>query len=503
MGFTLLTLFRAPKVNPINHKARSIPVLNPFDKYGRAFFFSWFGFFIAFWGWYSFSPLMTITIKKELHLSTDEISNGNILALSSTLIARALAGPACDRWGPRKVFACLLLAGSIPTAMAGLVKSAAGLSTLRFFVGILGAVFVPCQVWTTGFYDKNVVGSANALAGGWGNSGGGITYFLMPLIFDSLVHHNHLTHYKAWRVAFIVPYILITATAIGQLTLCQDTPTGKWSDRHLAVPGTSAIVDDPGSDADKVTNSRESPTVSDEKLKIREQPTPDEETGIGEMETITNARAEIIKAPTFREALPVIFSLQTLTLTMAYFCSFGGELALNSVLGAYYLKNFPKLGQTLSGRWASMYGLLNVITRPAGGFVGDIIYKYTKSLWLKKMWIHFVGISTGIMLIAIGIKDPHHQPTMFGLIAGMAFFHEAGNGANFALVPHVHPHANGILSGLTGAAGNLGGVIFAIIFRYHGKNYARAILICGCLHIAMNLAVIWIRPIPKGQIGGR
>jgi NNP family nitrate/nitrite transporter-like MFS transporter len=51
MDFNLLTLFSAPKVNPINHKARSIPVFNPIDKYGRAFFFSWFSFFIAFWGW--------------------------------------------------------------------------------------------------------------------------------------------------------------------------------------------------------------------------------------------------------------------------------------------------------------------------------------------------------------------------------------------------------------------------------------------------------------------
>jgi NNP family nitrate/nitrite transporter-like MFS transporter len=39
-------------------------------------------------------------------------------------------------------------------------------------------------------------------------------------------------------------------------------------------------------------------------------------------------------------------------------------------------------------------------------------------------------------------------------------------GANFALVPHVHPHANGIVSGLVGASGNFGGVIFAIIFRF-------------------------------------
>jgi MFS transporter, NNP family, nitrate/nitrite transporter len=69
----------------------------------------------------------------------------------------------------------VLLAGAIPTAMAGLVVNPNGLIALRFFVGILGASFVPCQVWTTAFFDKNVVGTANALAAGWGNAGGGIT----------------------------------------------------------------------------------------------------------------------------------------------------------------------------------------------------------------------------------------------------------------------------------------------------------------------------------------
>lgn len=73
------------------------------------------------------------------------------------------------------VFIGVLLCGAIPTAMAGLVTNPGGLIALRFFVGILGASFVPCQVWTTGFFDKNVVGTANALAAGWGNAGGGIT----------------------------------------------------------------------------------------------------------------------------------------------------------------------------------------------------------------------------------------------------------------------------------------------------------------------------------------
>ncbi|CRK20899.1 hypothetical protein BN1708_017833, partial [Verticillium longisporum] len=71
-------------------------------------------------------------------------------------------------------------------------------------------------------------------------------------------------------------------------------------------------------------------------------------------------------------------------------------------------------------------------------------------------------------------------------------FHEAGNGANFALVPHVHPHANGIVSGLTGAGGNLGGIIFAIIFRFmdNGTNYAKGFWVIGCMHIGLNERVI-------------
>lgn len=60
----------------------------------------------------------------------------------------------------------------------------------------------------------------------------------------------------------------------------------------------------------------------------------------------------------------------------------------------------------------------------------------------------------------------------------------------------------GIISGITGASGNLGGIIFAIIFRYNGKQYGKVFWIIGVMTMAINLAVSWIRPIPKGQIGG-
>lgn len=202
--FQLSLLWEEPEVNPINKKARSIPLLNPLCGHGRVFFFSWFGFLIAFWSWYAFPPLLKDVIAKDLDLSQNQIATSNIIALLATLLVRLVAGTACDAFGARWIFAGCLLIGAIPTFLAGTVFSFSQLCALRFFVGILGGSFVPCQVWTTGFFDKNVVGTANSLTAGFGNAGGGITYFAMPAIYNSLVSDGLPTH-KAWRVAFVVP----------------------------------------------------------------------------------------------------------------------------------------------------------------------------------------------------------------------------------------------------------------------------------------------------------
>lgn len=148
--------------------------------HGRVFFFAWLGFLVAFLSWYAFPPLTPITLKSDLKLTNNDIANGNVVALTGTLFVRVIIGPLCDRFGPRKCMAGCLILGAIPSALPGTVSNAGGLIAIRFFVGILGATFVPCQVWCTGFFDKNCVGRANALAAGWGNAGGGITYFVMP-----------------------------------------------------------------------------------------------------------------------------------------------------------------------------------------------------------------------------------------------------------------------------------------------------------------------------------
>ncbi|KAJ4302460.1 hypothetical protein N0V88_002604 [Collariella sp. IMI 366227] len=500
MGFKATDLWRAPVLNPVNKKARSVPILNPANRHGRVFFFSWLGFMLAFWAWYTFPPLLTVTIKKDLKLTSEQVANSNIISLVATLAVRFIAGPLCDQYGPRKVFSLILL-------------NATGLYIIRLFIGILGGSFVPCQVWCTGWFDKNVVGTANALAGGWGNAGGGITYFIMPAVYDSLVHRWGHTPREAWRLTFIVPLVCLIVCGLGLLLLCEDTPTGKWNDRHLNVQHnleSHGIVTVPGTvverDPTPSSNSGNTSDVEKGSALPKALRTSANEAPLTLTEAFETAQGEVIMKPSLRESMNVILSLNALFHVATYACSFGGELAINSILSSYYLKNFPSLGQTNASNYAAVFGFLNFVTRPLGGVVADVVYNsFGRSLWLKKAWIHVCGLATGVLLIVIGVLDPHQLGMMVGLVVLMAVFHEAGNGANFALLPHVYPYANGVLSGLTGAGGNLGGVAFAIIFRFmdNGTNYAKAFWVIGVIHIVLNLAVCWIPPIPKNQVGGR
>lgn len=361
------------------------------------------------------------------------------------------------------------------------------------------------------------------MTAGLGNAGGGITYFVMPAIFDSLVAHQDLTPHVAWRVSFIVPFILIVTIAIGMLALCDDCATGNWSQRHeavqdnlkrrgLASPSTPSSIQEKTGGVVAGTEPAAASTPSDGAVVVTQEAAlaaqiKDEvmcnEAELSDQELLDVANGEVIQDPTLGMGLRVIASPQTIVLAAVYMCSFGAELAINSILGAYYFQNFKALGQTGTGRWAAMFGLLNVVFRPLGGLVSDVLYRATGGrAWTKKIWLNALGVVTGAFQIAIGLTDPHSQSTMFGLIAGMAFFLEAGNGACFSLVPHVHPAANGIISGIAGAAGNFGGIIFAIIFRYQGTDYGKTFWVIGVITIAVNLLSSWVKPLPSGQIGG-
>ena len=103
----------------------------------RAFHYAWISFLLAFIGWLSVPPLMS-SIRSSLDISIADIHSSHVTSVSSTIFFRILAGIVCECIGPRRTLAAILLVGSIPVMLAGLVRNGAELIAVRFFSGILG-----------------------------------------------------------------------------------------------------------------------------------------------------------------------------------------------------------------------------------------------------------------------------------------------------------------------------------------------------------------------------
>jgi NNP family nitrate/nitrite transporter-like MFS transporter len=152
----------------------------------RTFHITWLTFFMCFFGWFGLAPLMP-TIREDLGLTKGQVGNIIIASVSATIFARLFIGRLCDTWGPRKTYTALLVLGSIPVFLVGLSHSYTTFLLFRLAIGVIGASFVITQYHTSVMFAPNIKGTANAVAGGWGNLGGGITNMVMPVIFAAIV----------------------------------------------------------------------------------------------------------------------------------------------------------------------------------------------------------------------------------------------------------------------------------------------------------------------------
>lgn len=194
----------------------------------KTFHTTWLAFFVCFFGWFGLAPLMP-TIREDLHLDKSQVGTLIIVSVSSTIIARLIIGRLCDSWGPRKTYTALLLLGSLPVFLVGLAKDYTTFLLFRAAIGIIGASFVITQFHTSMMFAKNIKGTANAVAGGWGNLGGGITNMLMPVIFAAIVGIG-FTKGEAWRYAMIVPGAMMLIAAFLYWRFTRDTPQGNYDE---------------------------------------------------------------------------------------------------------------------------------------------------------------------------------------------------------------------------------------------------------------------------------
>ncbi|GAA5846592.1 hypothetical protein JCM5353_008714 [Sporobolomyces roseus] len=496
-----------PSLDSTTYKALQLPIINPFNQHGRIFFFAWLSFLLSFLSWYAMPPLLNVTIKRDMNLTDGEIANSNIIAGVASLLVRLVAGPLCDRFGPRYVLVGTLWLSAIPCGLAGTAMNVTGLYFVRFFMGIAGAAFVPCQCLMAAWFDKRVIGTASAFAAGWGDSGVGVTFFVMPAIFNAfLTNHNHVER-VAWRLSFVVPCILLLACGIAVLLLNDDTPTGSWADRNRNTSnirrGSGALSSIRTANSSLTVFGPPQPGMGSKHLKSMPS-SADLEKGAsaivrrGSEATMLDDEPAAPQPPSsFKAGLKDLAERRTFMLAAAYFSTFGTVLTVNSILVSWYITKFG-WDQTKSGNWSAMFGLLNVVARPFGGIMADVFYRRLderRGLLAKKFWMSGICILGGVLALLTGLLNPTSPPSFIALISVLAFVVEAGNGACYALVPHVNPHIAGLVGGIVGASGNLGGIVYSSVSRY--SSAPQTVWIIGIFGIVIGSIISFINPSPS------
>jgi MFS transporter, NNP family, nitrate/nitrite transporter len=391
-----------------------LPKLNIFSLKGvqmKTFHITWFTFFCCFFAWFGMAPLMKIA-KEQLHLSKDQIGNIQIASVSATIIARLLIGRLVDKYGPRIVYTCLLILCAVPVLLIGTSNTYTSFLLFRLAIGVIGASFVITQFHTSVMFASNIKGTANATAGGFGNAGGGAANFFMPMIASGFTALGFCSKEDSWRLAMIVPGILLLFCAYLYYRYTKDAPQGNYKETGYKVD---------------------------------------------------------TKKNTF---LIAIKDYRTWILTIAYAACFGVEITVDNFAPLFFTDTFGA-SLAMAGICAGIFGWINIFARPMGGIVADKIGKVW-GFDGKSMLLAVLLLLEGIGLIWFAksgnIGMAIFMMFFFGLSLKMA------NGATYSLVPFVSPVAVGSVAGIVGAGGNIGAMLIAFMFKAKAVHVAKTVV---------------------------
>jgi len=398
----------------------------------RSFHMAWFSFFVAFFLWFAISPLLK-EIKDSLGLTNEQVWTSNTFSSLGTIFYRLIVGPLCDQYGSRIVMSLSLVLTALPVMATGLVHNATELYIVRLLSGIGGSTFVTCQYWTSSIFVREIAGTANSIASGWGNLGGGVAQVFMGSILFPLfkLMYGEENSSLAWRSIFVVPASFAILTAVFVMKYSDDTPKGNFRKlNHLGML--------------KETNIRTS----------------------------------------FRRAAS---SINTWILFAQYACCFGVEVTMTTG-AAYYFSDVFGQSTESAAALASIFGWLNLFARGLGGFISDIMnVKY--GMRGRLIWQVISLILEGILIICFG-----YSRTLGGAICSMIFFSlfvQTSEGSTYSIVPYVCPRATGSVAGIVGAGGNVGGVLFLYLITLLGE-YKQAFLYMGVAVICSSVLTLFI-----------
>jgi MFS transporter, NNP family, nitrate/nitrite transporter len=411
----------------MDHRATRLQLLDLTTIPMRAFHLTWTAFFVCFFAWFAVAPLMP-AIRADLGLTPAQIANINIAAVCVTILVRLVIGPLCDRYGPRLTYTWLLALGALPVIAIALAQSYESFLFWRLCIGAIGASFVVTQFHTSVMFAPNVIGTANATAAGWGNAGGGATQAIMPLLLAAIVSFG-VERALGWRIALIVPGVLMIGMAVVYYRYAKDTPSGTLHDASARQPGK------------------------------------------GWSTFVAAAR-----------------DYRVWMLFVAYGACFGVELTIHNLAAIYYVDRFG-LSITTAGLYVGCFGLLALFARALGGVVSDR-FAHHRGLDGRVAVLFAFILAEGIGLLVFSRMTAPLQAVTAMLVFGL-FTHMAC-GATYSLVPFVNRKALGGVAGIVGAGGNVGAVAAGFLVKGSG-SIQLALFILGIIVVLCAASTLAVR----------
>jgi NNP family nitrate/nitrite transporter-like MFS transporter len=404
----------------------------------RAFHMAWMAFFLCFFAWFGIAPLMPV-VRDELSLTKDQIGWCVIASVSITIIARLVIGWLCDRVGPRLSYSALLVVGSLPVMAIGFSHDFTSFLIFRLLIGVIGASFVVTQVHTSIMFAPNCVGTANGAAAGWGNLGGGVTQFVMPLVYGVLMTGVGLSSALSWRMAMFFAGAICFLMGIAYYLLTQDTPTGSFAELRRKKKASAAA----GS-------------------------------GGGFLAACADPR--------------------TWVLFLVYGACFGVELTIDNIAVLYFTDHFG-LGLIAAGWCAGLFGAMNVFARALGGLVSDRVSKKW-GLQARMFWLFAVLLGEGLLLIVFANSGSLWMA--IPLLMGFGLFVKMSNGATYAVVPFLNRGGLGAVSGIVGAGGNAGAVAAGFLLK-NALDWSASLQWLGICVVGISTLALTVRLAERAQ----
>lgn len=436
----------------------------------RILHLTWFAFFLTFVVWFNFAPFST-AVQQEFGLASGQVRTIAICNVALTVPARVVIGMLLDRFGPKLTFSVLLVYAAIPCLAFGLAQNFAQLVASRLAMSILGAGFVIGIRMNSEWFPPREVGFAEGVYAGWGNSGSAASAFILPWIAAWLTFGSG--ELLNWRYAVILTGILVAVYGVIYYFSVEDTPPGRKYQRpqrhgglevttkkdfwllmimNIPLVGVLALL------AWRLTN-----------VGFMDQ------TGLiicavvllalylYQVYRCWDVNKDLMKGHNHYPPEDRYQFNQVVLLELTYIVGFGSELAVISMLPAFYETTFT-LDKQAAGMIASTYAFMNLVSRPGGGLISD-------SLGSRRWTMIVLPACMGIgYLLMSSVGGSWWLPAAVILTMACSFFVQASEGSTFAIVPLIKRRVIGQVAGNVGAYGNVGAVLYLTLFSLLPAN---------------------------------